>query len=195
MQRNHTLDWAQQIHTTIWYRDLDHSHLSKRLPESAFTFHEKEEFVQHMSSAHENFLTRMQLLARTGRNKVAKIRDPFTCPFCDCSPNDVVANMLEKPYDLLANHIARHLKVLAFHSLSYLDTDGSVSESSDGNGQGVKHDDALSSLISGGSLDDNTDLDQSFNENDIPETLVEGLQRRVEEHTFEDPSELDSALT
>jgi hypothetical protein len=89
----------------IWYCDMDHSHVPRDLGQAGFILQE-EEFVQHLFSTHRNALPRVQLLARTRRSKTERIRDPFTCPLCDCQPFDVAAKISEKPYDLLANYVA-----------------------------------------------------------------------------------------
>ncbi|KAH6975803.1 hypothetical protein EDB80DRAFT_740174 [Ilyonectria destructans] len=178
MQRMHTLDWAQNVHTTAWHCDMDHAHVPEDLNQT--DFNEKDDFMQHLSKAHGAALTRSQLLARTRRNRTAKIRESFTCPLCDCRPDDVAAHVREKPYDLLSKHIARHLKALAFLSLSYLDFDGDYSESS-GSGNQVVHKDAVGSAKA-------SICDESFD--DIPPTVVSGKERRVDDQIFIGPLEL-----
>jgi hypothetical protein len=117
MQRQHTLDWAWKIHLAVWQCDL-----APADPQHIAEFHDKESFLAHLSAAHSGNLSRAQILARGRRAKTIQIRDPFTCPLCDCQPEEVVPHLAEKPYELLSKHIARHLKALAFISLSYLDS-------------------------------------------------------------------------
>jgi hypothetical protein len=85
-------------------------------------FDEREVFLEHLITYHAGVLTKPQILARARRNRMIDIRDPFTYPVYDCCPPEVAFQLTEnlKP-EALSNHIARHLKAIAFISLSYLE--------------------------------------------------------------------------
>ncbi|RMJ16654.1 hypothetical protein CDV36_003671 [Fusarium kuroshium] len=183
MQRMHTLDWARNVYTTTWHCDMDHDHVPK--DRDMRDFNDKGDFIEHLSKAHGETLTRPQLLARTRRSRTARIRDPFTCPLCDCQPEDIAPHIPEKPYDLLSKHIARHLKALAFLSLSYLDFDQDFSESS-GSGNQLSQKDGVDSA--------NASIrDESFD--DILPTVVSENERLVDGQTFIEPRELNDPVT
>lgn len=116
MQRRHSFEWSDRIHTERWYCDLDHDEPTGVPPE----FDDKAAFMGHLNKCHGDQLTRSQIMGRLRRNRRIATRDPFVCPLCDCVPPDVDKRRGEKPYELLWKHIAQHLKWVAFHSLSYL---------------------------------------------------------------------------
>lgn len=196
MQQFHTLDWTQRIYTTVWYCDMDHSDLPKQRIEDDFTYQEKEELVEHLSSAHENALTRVQILARTRRSKTQKQRGPFICPLCDFCPAEVSEKMSEKPYDLLSSHIGRHLKALAFHSLNYIETSGSIAESSDCEGDHVNHE---GNYLHGSTrvLDTRSTTEALVDEHDFPETVIDDPNRQAgsSPEVFEEVPELENPIT
>ncbi|KAE8447646.1 hypothetical protein EG329_010617 [Mollisiaceae sp. DMI_Dod_QoI] len=172
MQRMHTLNWAQIIHTTTWYCDSNHP---------CEYFDRKDSFMQHLSAKHT--LTRAQLLARTRRNKAVTTRESFACPLCDCLPDEVASRITEKPYEMLSSHIAQHLKALAFLSLSYLDYEEEISNES------VERDGAEFSEASR-----HEPNDDSFD--DVPSTeVLKSGEKRVDGHTFLEPPELDEPVT
>ena len=121
MQTRHTIDWAQKVHTARWYCDVNHD----EHPE----FDDQASFMKHLATHHVKELSRSQQLGRARRNRRIATRDPFVCPFCDCVPDEVQTQVQEKPYSLLTTHIGKHLKSLAFHSLSHLENDNGSRES------------------------------------------------------------------
>lgn len=114
MEEKHSLDWARSIHSMTWYCEMDHPDGDSK------EFVNKGDFIQHLTATHGGSITRPQILAKARRNKRVIFREPFTCPLCDCCPEEVMQRMREEPYELLSNHIARHLKALAFFSLSQI---------------------------------------------------------------------------
>ena len=121
------MEWARRVHSTTWYCTMYHAHEDV----GTKNFDSKGNFIHHLSRTHADALTRPQILAQARRNKTTGVRDPFTCPLCDCCPNDVSPRIAEKPYELLSKHVARHLKALSFFSLSYIDYQEDCSNSSD----------------------------------------------------------------
>jgi hypothetical protein len=112
MQTRHTMTWTQQVHTEKWYCDIGHS--------DALEFDEKEPFLTHLKAEHGETLSKSQLQGRARRNRRVANRDPFVCPLCDCVPEALVPYVSGRPYKQLSEHIAQHLKLLAFLSLSYV---------------------------------------------------------------------------
>lgn len=153
------MDWAQRIHTQRWY-----CHLCVEVD-----FHTKAALMTHLQAQHHDRLTVSQMEGRIRRNRrIAKREDAFACPICDCIPNSILER--EKPYKLLAQHVARHLKSLSFLSISYLDIDFNRDE------QGAVH----SKTKSVGGSEEGTDASQgsrgaALADEDhwnIPETLI-----------------------
>ncbi|KAI1317244.1 hypothetical protein F5Y16DRAFT_392874 [Xylariaceae sp. FL0255] len=119
MQTRHSMSWSEQIHTERWHCDVDHNEPGRGPPE----FDEKAKFLNHLNTCHGDKLTQSQILGRVRRNRRIATRDPFVCPLCDCVPPDIEKRARERPYKLLWEHIAQHLKSLAFLSLSYIGGD------------------------------------------------------------------------
>jgi len=115
------MNWSDKIHTERWHCDVDHNEPGRESPE----FDEKAEFLNHLNTCHGDKLTQSQILGRIRRNRRIATREPFVCPLCDCVPPDIenLRRKGEKPYRLLWEHIAQHLKSLAFLSLSYIGDD------------------------------------------------------------------------
>ncbi|KAL1967097.1 hypothetical protein VTN77DRAFT_3621 [Rasamsonia byssochlamydoides] len=87
-----------------------------------------------MGAFHAEKFTQSQLLTLTRRSTRSFPRSPFTCPLCNCVPEDIALITQElgdkAPY-FLSKHIAGHLKSLSFLSLPYRDdTDQVPSEAS-----------------------------------------------------------------
>jgi hypothetical protein len=123
MQTRHNMTWAQKVHTERWYCDIDHES-----PEQ-FEFLEKSQLLDHLETKHGGQLTKSKLQGRARRNRRIATREPFVCPLCDCIPEDIKPQVHEKPYKQLSQHIGRHLKSLAFLSLSYMEDDSKDKES------------------------------------------------------------------
>jgi hypothetical protein len=123
MQTRHNMTWAQKVHTERWYCDIDHEN-----PEQ-FEFLEKSQLLDHLETKHGGQLTKSKLQGRARRNRRIATREPFVCPLCDCVPEDIKPQLHEKPYKQLSQHIGRHLKSLAFLSLSYMENDSKDKQS------------------------------------------------------------------
>jgi hypothetical protein len=123
MQTRHNMTWAQKVHTERWYCDIGHES-----PEQ-FEFLEKSQLLDHLETKHGGQLTKSKLQGRARRNRRIATREPFVCPLCDCVPEDIKPQVHEKPYKQLSQHIGRHLKSLAFLSLSYMEDDSKDKQS------------------------------------------------------------------
>jgi hypothetical protein len=123
MQTRHSMTWAQKVHTERWYCDIDHEN-----PEQ-FEFLEKSQLLDHLETKHGGQLTKSKLQGRARRNRRIATREPFACPLCDSVPEDIKPQVHEKPYRQLSQHIGRHLKSLAFLSLSYMEDDSKDKQS------------------------------------------------------------------
>ena len=117
------MTWAQKVHTERWYCDIGHES-----PEQ-FEFLEKSQLLDHLETKHGGQLTKSKLQGRARRNRRIATREPFVCPLCDCVPEDIKPQVHEKPYKQLSQHIGRHLKSLAFLSLSYMEDDSKDKQS------------------------------------------------------------------
>ena len=123
MQTRHNMTWAQKVHTERWYCDIGHES-----PEQ-FEFLEKSQLLDHLETKHGGQLTKSKLQGRARRNRRIATREPFVCPLCDSVPEDIKPQVHEKPYRQLSQHIGRHLKSLAFLSLSYMEDDSKDKQS------------------------------------------------------------------
>jgi hypothetical protein len=172
------MTWAEKIHTAQWYCDL--------CGDNPLEFDEKESFVAHLNTRHGNQLTKSKLDGRARRNRRIATREPFVCPICGCVPDGV--EPLAK--ETLWNHIAAHLKSIAFLSLSYVDDDLGDRETLVEPLENDKKDDET---ISRTSLRNQTL--ESFD--DIPTTdVLENGIRRVDGQEFPDePSLLNPQRT
>ncbi|KAL5358300.1 hypothetical protein BJX96DRAFT_163655 [Aspergillus floccosus] len=112
MQTRHSMTWTQKVHTEKWYCGIGHS--------DALEFEEKVSFLAHLQAEHGETLSKSQLQGRARRNRTVAYRNPFICPLCDCVPEALVPYVSERPHKQLSEHIAQHLKSLAFLSLSYV---------------------------------------------------------------------------
>ena len=108
------------------------------------------------------------------------------CPLCDCIPSGIEKRIGERPYKLLWEHIAEHLKSLAFLSLTYVGNDlenrASITDSS-------KTSDKDDPRISRDSLG-NRDLE---NFDDIPSTTVYSKGAQVEGEDFYEEASLSES--
>ncbi|KAI9684270.1 MAG: hypothetical protein M1822_005743 [Bathelium mastoideum] len=182
MRTRHSREWSEKIHTKRWYCDVDHSEPGSEPPE----FDEVRAFVDHLKTDHGTTLTQSRLQARIMRNQRIATRDSFVCPLCDCVPPDVKNCIEERPYNLLWEHIAEHLKSLAFLSLSYIEIDpedkASIADSS-------KTSDKDGPRISRDSLG-NRDFEDF---DDIPSTVVFSKCAQVEGQDFYEEASLSES--
>lgn len=122
MKAFHSDQWNRKIHMSTWYCDIGH--------ETALQFNDRESFLKHMKDpeSHDGRdpPTDLQLdtLSRS-KQKVHVREDEYCCPICDCVPESLapVIKMGEpaKIRDHLYEHIAAHIKDLAFKSVLTLD--------------------------------------------------------------------------
>ncbi|GES61988.1 2-oxodicarboxylate carrier 2 [Aspergillus terreus] len=166
------MTWTQQVHTEKWYCDIGHS--------DALEFDEKEPFLTHLKAEHGETLSKSQLQGRARRNRRVANRDPFICPLCDCVPEALVPYVSERPYKQLSEHIAQHLKSLAFLSLSY------VQDSLDdvqGETESSRDDRTSTDARNSGDPQQHHDLESL---GDIPETMITSDgKRRVDGLEFD----------
>ena len=102
----------QQEHTTEW-RCTIATHPSQ----STTVFHKKEDFENHMNSDHAGTFNSSQLPLLVERCAVPANRPFEKCPICNRLPpymEDVEKELGDKAPDLLPEHIAGHLKAIAF---------------------------------------------------------------------------------
>jgi len=122
MKSFHSDQWNRKIHMSTWYCDIGH--------ETALQFNDRNSFLRHMKdpASHDGRQppTDLQLdtLSRN-KHKILVREDEYCCPICDCVPNTlkpVIAT--SDPADIrkrLYEHIAAHIKDLAFKSVPALD--------------------------------------------------------------------------
>ena len=121
MQESHSLEWPQNVHKMMWCCPVCHFHEP---------FRSKIDFEEHMKASHAEKFTESQILTLTRRSMRLFPRAPSTCPLCNCIPEDIceiIQEQGDKVPDLLAKHIAGHLKSLSFLSLPYRDDIDKVS--------------------------------------------------------------------
>lgn len=126
----HCMEWTERIHTNRWYCDANHPEIASVEP---LEFDDQASFVAHLEN-HGTSFTKSQIYGRIRRNRQITTRACLVCQLCDCVPEDVQERISERPYNLLWQHIADHLKSTSFLSLSYvqanLDDVASVTDSS-----------------------------------------------------------------
>ncbi|KAE8380327.1 hypothetical protein BDV26DRAFT_257809 [Aspergillus bertholletiae] len=115
MKSRHTVTWAQKVHTEMWHCDVSHC--------ATVEFGDMSELLEHLQTKHGDLLTKSKIQGRARRNRRIAGRDPFVCPLCDSVPEEVRDLVQDQPYELLWEHIARHLRSLALLSLSYIEID------------------------------------------------------------------------
>jgi len=178
MQTRHSQNWSEKIHTERWYcDDADHPKPQE--------FDEKTTFVNHLKTEHGRNLTQSQIQGRIRRNRQMATRGSLVCPLCDCVPQDFEKRIRKSSYKLW-EHIADHLKSLAFFSLSYLGNDPEDTSSIPDSSKTSSKDDPR---ISRDSYCDR-DLD---NFDDIPITKVYSNCVQVEGEDFYEEASLDES--
>lgn len=169
MQNRHSLHWSENIHTKRWYCDYSHpGQITKPLE-----FDEETEFVNHLKTDHAGDFTQPKIQGLVIRNRWTAKRDPFVCPLCDCVPDDIQQRIKEKPFMILWQHIATHLKSLGFLSLSYAEDnreDDAIVSNSSGIGSKEKYNPSRSTINS-------RDLDGLEN---ITGTMVDSNREQAE---------------
>lgn len=136
MSAFHSPEWNRSIHTTSWYCNIDHDMLE---------FDIREELVDHLKqgSSHPQRPkpTKTQLQALVKAKRRIQIRDRYVCPLCDCIPDKikhVISSSTDQILmDLLNDHVAQHLLVMAFISVPWPDTtDAAEHEAVDSKNEG-----------------------------------------------------------
>ncbi|KAF9891460.1 hypothetical protein FE257_003926 [Aspergillus nanangensis] len=180
MASRHTKSWTQRVHTEMWYCVMLH--------DVPVEFDNMTKLLGHLQSDHAAQLTKSQIQGRARRNRAITPREPFVCPLCDAEPYDVKFAAAGSRSELFANHIGRHLKSLAFLSLSYVPDyfqDSYTVEISDD-----PYNLSDTSRSDGGKMYDGRSLIEiahstipSFD--DIPETIIDkDGTRRINEQVF-----------
>lgn len=127
MNSSHAKDWAQKIHMTTWFCDLDHT--------PPLEFNDEHAFREHLEARHEE-VNKWQANALLRRKRGLGSRDQTICPLCECTPENIPNKM--NPQDklsILFSHIGNHLRSLAFFSLPSLD--GDVANDTDASSSGA----------------------------------------------------------
>ena len=119
----------QQEHTTEW-RCTIAIHPSQRTT----VFHKKEDFENHMNTDHAGTFNSSQLPLLVERCAVPANRPFEKCPICNRLPpyiEDMEKKLGDKALDLLPEHIAGHLKAIAFMFLPPIEDDRVYGNSDD----------------------------------------------------------------
>ncbi len=113
-------------------------------------------------------------------------RDPFVCPVCDCVPQGIEKHITERPYKQLWEHVAKHLKRLAFFSLSYLTNDlGARASVSSGSRATDKHyQSALIGSVDGRQLIEDADISAA---DDSTSSVHPGGDQSYDQSNFAEP--------
>jgi len=107
MDTEHTPSWVLEINSrTKWYCDLN--------PSKRETFSSPVELSHHIESAHKGKIPRVEIAAMIANNVVVSPGDPETCPLCQGS-------IIAVHEGVMAEHVALHLRSLAWLSIRYLD--------------------------------------------------------------------------
>lgn len=117
MRSSHGADWPRRVHCATWFCDIGHDDIAK--------FDNEVDWRAHMrdSEAHpgrKKGPTDLQLKALVVKKQRLALRDEHVCPLCEETP--VMINILDREDSedlakILEDHIARHIKDLAFMSL------------------------------------------------------------------------------
>lgn len=124
MKTFHSDQWNRRIHMSTWYCDIGH--------EKEIQFNDRESFLRHMKDPtnHDGREppTDLQLdtLSRN-KHKILVRDDEYCCPICECVPDALeVIIRIGGPDEIrnqLFEHIAAHIKDIAFKSVPALDED------------------------------------------------------------------------
>ncbi|KAF4992963.1 hypothetical protein FDECE_13547 [Fusarium decemcellulare] len=137
MEDEHSSRWAEEIHQpSVWCCDTDHDEEY---------FDDQAAFDEHVKSQHPDYVAEDEIAELKEWCEIKRPRPPYTCPICNCIPEDVAliapwltqdpTSMTTSPgqpcqtgSDLeaglrsrLARHVASHLKDIGFMSIIYLD--------------------------------------------------------------------------
>lgn len=119
MRTSHGVDWPRRVHCRTWYCDIGHGEIAE--------FDNEVDWRAHMrdSNAHpgrKKGPTDLQLKGLVVKKQQSALRDDHVCPLCEETPEKI--NILggkgnrEDMATILEDHIARHIKDLAFMSLA-----------------------------------------------------------------------------
>ncbi|KFA48128.1 hypothetical protein S40293_10227, partial [Stachybotrys chartarum IBT 40293] len=154
METFHSSQWNRTIHMSTWYCDIGHK--------PAIQFNDRSSFVRHMKDRTNHGgrepPTDLQLdtLSRN-KHEVLVRDDEYCCPICECVPDTlkpvIGTDAPQKIRSVLYEHVAAHIKDLAFKSVPALDQaeaegDGK-SQVEDGDRRQLKGNDSTASYPSG----------------------------------------------
>jgi hypothetical protein len=109
MESFHHMDWSQRVHMMTWTCDIGH--------ETQLEFKSEDEFRKHFGEQH-SALNGLRVNALARRNRGLGSREPLVCPMCETIPGEVTRTSSKGiKIQNFHNHIADHLKSLAFFSL------------------------------------------------------------------------------
>jgi hypothetical protein len=124
MESVHSKDWLRQLHTLVWYCDVDHD-----APIIFKTELQWREHMQNLDSHPARILpTQIQLDVLSHRKNQVAFRDKFVCPLCEQIPEEIrpLVEMGEgdpaEMYDFVVDHVADHLKSPSLMALPFSDT-------------------------------------------------------------------------
>jgi hypothetical protein len=185
MDENHCSNWIQEIHKPLgWCCDVDHEDLY---------FDDENEYDQHVKKIHPEYASEKEELKEWG--ELQRERPPYTCPICNCVPEELAvifpwlregnlaspaatethaASQEKAARDKLLIHIGIHLKQLGLMSVAYSGDD------LDSNSMGSKRGSILVDKNGKVHLDDDPPnyLDPQFKGDKMPtepELLNEGM--------------------
>lgn len=102
MVEQHSRNWAQIIHSTVWYCDIDECRSSEQ------TFDLRRNFEEHIWSKPKCNYSATQVSALVVRKQRKALRDALTCPLCE-----VKVETHSEGIPSLAVHVGGHLHYLA----------------------------------------------------------------------------------
>ncbi|KAJ6437372.1 restless-like transposase [Purpureocillium lavendulum] len=102
MVQEHSKDWAQIVHSKVWYCDIGDCRSDEKM------FYSRGEFEEHLHSKPERNYSATQISALMVRKQRAALRDPMKCPLCETK---VDMESVQTPS--LAVHVGAHLHYLA----------------------------------------------------------------------------------
>jgi hypothetical protein len=101
MVEQHSKDWAQTVHSTVWFCDIDECRDDEKI------FYLRREFEEHMRSKPKRKYSATQISALMVRKQREALRDAMKCPLCEVK----VDTKSERIPSLVA-HVGDHLHYL-----------------------------------------------------------------------------------